>query len=58
MCLIIAFIAIVYAISAFYAGNTVLGLLAVVVALFFITLLIKNIVDVKKIRNEKRKEES
>ncbi|MGB5966503.1 MAG: hypothetical protein WBF77_10020 [Sulfurimonadaceae bacterium] len=58
MCLIIAFIAIVYAISAFNAGDAALGSSAVAVALFFIGLLIKNIIDVKNMRNNKNKEES
>ncbi len=53
MCLIIAFVAIVYAISAFMAGDIWLGISAVVIALFFTTLLIKNILDVKKMRNKK-----
>ena len=53
MCLIIAFVAIVYAISAFMAGDILLGISAVVIALFFTALLIKNILDVKKMRNKK-----
>ncbi len=53
MCLIIAFVAIVYAISAFMAGDVWLGISAVVIALFFTVLLIKNILDVKKMRNER-----
>ena len=58
MCLIIAFIAIVYAISAFNAGEVASGSVAVVVALFFVGLLIKNIMDVKKMRSDKSKEDS
>ncbi len=61
MCLIIAFIAIVYAVSAFMAGDIALGASAVVIALFFTGLLIKNVMDVKKMRDEKNnknKEES
>ena len=62
MCLIIAFVAIVYAISAFIAGDILLGLSAVLIAVFFTALLIKNVMDVKKMRNErnndKNKEES
>ncbi len=53
MCLIIAFVAITYAISAFMAGDILLGISAVVIALFFTTLLIKNVMDVKKMRAEK-----
>ena len=52
------FIAIVYAISAFNAGQVASGSGALVVALFFVGLLIKNIMDVKKMRNDKNKEES
>ena len=58
MCLIIAFVAIVYAISAFIAGNILLGLSAVVIAVFFTGLLIKNIMDVKKMRNEKNNDKN
>ena len=58
MCLIIAFVAIVYAISAFMAGEILLGLSAVVIAIFFTGLLIKNIMDVKKMRNEKTNNEN
>lgn len=58
MCLIIAFVAIVYAISAFIAGDILLGLSAVVIAVFFTGLLIKNIMDVKKMRNEKNNDEN
>ena len=53
MCLIIAFVAITYAISAFMAGDILLGMSAVVIALFFTGLLIKNVMDVKKMRSEK-----
>ena len=53
MCLIIAFVAITYAISAFLAGDILLGISAVVIALFFTGLLIKNVMDVKKMRSEK-----
>lgn len=52
MCLIVAFIAITYAISAFYAGDIILGASALVIALFFTLLLIRNVLDVKKMRNE------
>lgn len=53
MCLIVAFVAMVYAISAFNAGNVASGSIALVIALFFTALLIKNIMDVKKMRNSK-----
>ena len=62
MCLIIAFIAIVYAFSAFNSGDTALGISALVIAVFFTGLLIKNILDVKKMRSnsqhEQKKEEN
>lgn len=57
MCLIIAFVSLVYAVSAFSAGNTALGFLAVAVALFFTALMIRNIMRVKKMK-EKKGEES
>jgi len=58
MCLIIAFIAITYAISAFMAGDILLGISAVVIALFFSGLLIKNIMEVKKMKEERRREQN
>lgn len=58
MCLIIAFIAAVYAVSAFIGGNIASGSIALIIALFFTGLLIKNISDVKKMRNDKNKEDS
>ena len=58
MCLIIAFIAITYAISAVMAGDILLGISAVVIALFFSGLLIKNIMDVKKMKEERRHEQN
>ncbi len=58
MCLIIAFVAITYAISAFMAGDILLGISAVVIALFFTALLIKNVLDVKKMRSEKNSDKN
>ncbi len=58
MCLIIAFVAIVYAISAFNSGEIALGFSALVIALFFTGLLIKNIMDVKKMRNERNNDKN
>ena len=58
MCLIIAFVAITYAISAFMAGDILLGISAVVIALFFTGLLIKNVLDVKKMRNERNSDKN
>jgi len=60
MCLIIAFVSLVYAVVAFNAGNYASGSVAMVVALFFTGLLIKNISDVKKIRQDRtnQKEEN
>ncbi len=52
MCLIIAFVATIYAIAAFNAGNIASGSVAIVIALFFTALLFKNIMDVKKMRKE------
>ena len=57
MCLIIAVFSLIYAFVAFNAGNYASGSVAIVIAIFFIGLLIKNVTDVKKMREE-RKEES
>ena len=54
MCLIIAFVSMVYAIVALNAGNYTAGGVAIVIGLFFTGLLIKNIADVKKMRQEKK----
>ena len=53
MCLVIAFIAIVYAISAFNAGDMFLGSTGLIIALFFTGLLIRNVLQVRKMRNTK-----
>ena len=57
MCLIIAVFSLIYAFVAFNAGNYASGSVAIVIAIFFIGLLIKNVTDVKKMHQE-RKEES
>ena len=57
MCLIVAVFSLIYAFVAFNAGNYASGSVAIVIAIFFIGLLIKNVTDVKKMREE-RKEES
>lgn len=53
MCLIIAFIAAAFAVSAFIAGNTFMAVAAVAVALFFAGLMVRNIIQVKKRRETK-----
>jgi len=54
MCFIIAVVSLLYAFVAFNAGNYASGGVALVVALFFTGLLIKNIRDVKKMRDERK----
>ena len=54
MCFIVAVVSLFYAFVAFNAGNYASGAVAIVVALFFVGLLIKNINDVKKMRAEKK----
>lgn len=56
MCLIIAFVGIVYAVFSFSAGNTAQGYLAVSIALLFTALMIRNILLVKKIKRKKGEE--
>jgi len=53
MCLIIAVFSIIYAFVAFNAGNIASGSVAIVIAIFFTGLLIKNVTDVKKMREER-----
>ena len=54
MCFIIAVVSLLYAFVAFNAGNYASGGVALVVALFFTGLLIKNVRDVKKMRDERK----
>jgi len=54
MCLIIAVFSLIYAFVAFNAGNFASGSVAIVIAIFFIGLLIKNVTDVKKMREERK----
>jgi len=56
MCLIIAVFSLIYAFVAFNAGNIASGSVAIVIALFFIALLVKNVTDVKKMREERKEE--
>lgn len=62
MCLVIAFIAIVYAISAFNSGDMFLGTSGLFIALFFTGLLIRNVLHVRKMRtkttNDTKKDET
>ncbi len=56
MCLIIAFVGIVYAVFSFNAGNTAQGYIALSIALLFTVLMIRNILQVKKIKGKKGEE--
>lgn len=56
MCLIIAFAAVFYAVSAFSAGSAASGAIAAAVALFFTGLLVKNVMDVKRMRSDSKEE--
>lgn len=53
MCLVISFISLIFAYNAFMVENLISGFIALTIALFFITLMIKNILHVKKLREEK-----
>lgn len=54
--MIIAFIAAAFAVAAFMAGKILMGLSAAAVALFFAGLMVRNIMQVKKIRENKGEE--
>jgi low affinity Fe/Cu permease len=56
VCLIIAFIAAAFAVAAFNAGNTLIGLSSVAISLFFAGLMIRNIIQVRKRRETKGEE--
>lgn len=53
MCFIIAVIASVFAFNFYMAGNILGAIGSAVTALFFIALMIRNILKVKKIREKK-----
>ena len=53
MCFIIAMLGLVMAYNFFMAGNLALALGCVVVSVFFIVLMVKNILHVKKLREKK-----
>ncbi len=54
MCFVIAVVMSVFALNAFLAQEYLLGSSSVVVALFFITLMVRNIFAVKKLKEEKK----
>ncbi len=58
MCLVIGVLAAIYAVSAFSVGEGVSGSVAVVIALVFTLMMVKNIINVNKTRNNKTKEAS
>ena len=53
MCFVIAIILAIFSFNAFMADNVLLGIITIIASLFFIGLMIKNILHVKKIREEK-----
>ena len=53
MCFVIAIVLAIFSFNAFMADNIMLGFITIIASLFFIVLMIKNILHVKKIREEK-----
>lgn len=54
MCFIVAIVLLVLSFNFFNAGSTLLAAGSLLVSIFFIYLMIKNIQSVKKLRNEKK----
>ncbi len=58
MCFIISVIGLILGVQFFMQGLHLYGSFAILVALFFIVLMIKNIIHVKKLRSDKKPKES
>lgn len=54
MCLIITVVSLMLAYNFFMSGNMLAGIGSLLVALFFIYLMVNNILFVKKLKNNKR----
>ncbi|MEA2100667.1 MAG: hypothetical protein U9P72_11130 [Campylobacterota bacterium] len=54
MCFIISIVMLVLSFNFFNAGDTLLAVGSFVVSMFFIYLMIKNILDVKKLKESKK----
>jgi hypothetical protein len=53
MCFVIAVVLAIFAFNAFMADNILVGLGSIGASIFFIVLMIRNILHVKKLREEK-----
>lgn len=58
MCFIISIVGLVLAFNFFNAGNILLTVVSLLVSVFFIYLMVKNIMNVKKMKEEKRKNDN
>ena len=54
MCFIVAVVMSIFALNAFLAQEYLLGSSSLLIAIFFITLMVRNILYVKKLKEEKR----
>ena len=54
MCLIVALISAMYALNSFNNNDPLVGSLSLVVSIFFVWLMIKNIFYVKNLKKEKK----
>ena len=54
MCFIIAIVGLFLAVNFFLAGEILLGVGSLVVSTFFVYLMVKNILYVKKLKEEKK----
>ena len=52
MCFVIAIVLAIFSFNAFMANNILVGSISMVASVFFIGLMIRNILHVKKIREE------
>jgi len=58
MCFIISILGLFFAYNFYHAGNLLLAGGSVVVSLIFIVLMVRNILDVKKMREGKKKDDN
>ena len=54
MCFIISILGLFFAFNFYQSGNFILSIVSLLVSIFFIALMIKNIIYVKKLKEEKK----
>ena len=54
MCFVISILGLFFAFNFYQSGNFILSIVSLLVSIFFIALMIKNIIYVKKLKEEKK----